>query len=82
MVGEWLSDIESLEAITQDDTTCALVLRMAAMSRSGTLRPFIADLRHDEELDDATKGTIAEIASDEGFLRAVEDYVSRTQRLH
>lgn len=82
MVGEWLADIESLEAISQDDATCALVLRMAAMSRSGTLRPFIADLHHDDELDDATKGTIAEIASDEGFLLAVEDYVARTQRLH
>jgi len=82
MVDLWLHDIESLEAVAQDETTLSLCLRMAAMSKAGTLQPFIASLRSDEALDDDTKGTIAEIASDEHFLLAVEDYVRRTTHVH
>lgn len=82
MVDLWLHDIESLEAVTQDAETRRLCLRMAAMSRAGTLAPFIANLRDDEELDEGTKGTIAEIAGDANFLLAVEDYVRRTQLFH
>jgi hypothetical protein len=82
MVDLWLHDIESLEAVTQDEQTKRLCLRMAAMSQAGTLAPFIATLRRDRELDEGTKGTIAEIASDANFLLAVEDYVRRTQLLH
>ena len=52
---------------------------MAAMSQAGTLGPFIRNLRHDDELDEMTKGTIAEIARDANFLLAVEDYVHRTR---
>jgi hypothetical protein len=81
MVG-WLLDLESLEAVTQDEHTRRLCLRMAAMSKAGTLAPFIADLRHDSDLDELTKGTIAEIAEDETFLLAVEDYVQRTRFVH
>ena len=54
---------------------------MAAMTQAGTLAPFLAQLQHDEELDEGTKGTIAEIAEDANFLLAVEDYVRRT-RVH
>jgi hypothetical protein len=82
MVDAWLLDIESLEAVTQDEQTRRLCLRMAAMSQAGTLRPFLADLRRDEDLDERTKGTIAEIAEDENFLLAVEDYVLRTRLFH
>jgi hypothetical protein len=82
MVDLWLHDIESLEAVTQDEQTKRLCLRMAAMSQAGTLGPFIANLHHDDELDDRTKGTIAEIAGDANFLLAVEDYVRRTQLVH
>jgi hypothetical protein len=82
VLGGWHLDIESLEALTQDDHTRRLCLRMAAMSKAGTLGPFIADLHRDDELDEGTKGTIAEIAEDETFLLAVEDYVQRTQLLH
>jgi hypothetical protein len=78
----WLQDIEALEALAQDERTRALCLRMAAMSQAGTLAPFLATLRHDDELDDVTKGTIAEIAGDESFLLAVEDYVRRTCVVH
>ena len=82
MVDLWFHDIESLEAVTQDEQTKRLCLRMAAMSQAGTLGPFIATLRHDEELDEGTKGTLAEIAGDANFLLAVEDYVRRTQLIH
>ena len=82
MVDLWLHDIESLEAVAQDEQTKQLCLRMAAMSQAGTLAPFIATLRHDRDLDEGTKGTIAEIAGDANFLLAVEDYIRRTQRVH
>ena len=82
MLHGWLLDIESLEAVTQDDHTRRLCLRMAAMSKAGTLGPFIADLHRHDDLDEGTKGTIAEIAEDESFLLAVEDYVNRTRLFH
>jgi hypothetical protein len=82
VTGLWLQDIESLEAISQDAQTRDLFLRMAHMSQSGRLEPFLDELEHDRELDDETKGTLAELASDETFLHAVEDYVRRTRALH
>jgi hypothetical protein len=82
MVDLWQHDIESLEAVAQDEGTKTLCLRMAAMSKAGTLEPFIAQLHRDVGVDDDTKGTIAEIASDEHFLLAVEDYVRRTTHVH
>lgn len=82
MVDLWFHDIESLEAVAQDEQTKRICLRMAAMSQAGTLAPFIATLRHDEDLDEGTKGTLAEIAGDSNFLLAVEDYVRRTQYVH
>ncbi len=82
MVDLWLHDIESLEAVTQDEGTKLLCLRMAAMSKAGTLAPFIRELSSDSELDEDTKGTIVEIARDERFLLAVEDYVRRTTVEH
>jgi hypothetical protein len=82
MVGVDPNDIESLEAITQDDDARALFLRMAALSQSGRLEPFLDELLHDDDLDAETKDTLAEIAQDPGFLHAVEDYVLSTSRLH
>ena len=78
----WLQDLESLEALAQDEHSRALCLRMASMSRAGTLTDFLASLRHDDELDEFTKGTIAELAGDASFLLAVEDYVRRTRLCH
>jgi hypothetical protein len=82
MHGLWLQDIESLEAISQDARTRELFLRMAQMSQAGRLAPFLVELERDRDLDDVTKGTLAELASDETFLHAVEDYVRRTRALH
>lgn len=82
MDGIWLQDIESLEAISQDDETRVLFLRMAHMQQSGRLQPFLRELEDDRELDAQTKDTLAELAQDASFLHAVEDYVHRTRALH
>ena len=82
MVGLWVQDLESLEAISQDEETRRLVLRMAAMSQAGRLGPFLTQVAFDDDLDDDTKGVLNELAADERFLLAVEDYVNATRRLH
>jgi hypothetical protein len=82
MLPSWHQDLESLEAISQDDITRDLVLRMSAMSQDGSLGPFLFELSRDSELDDMTKSTLAEIAQDPEFLLAVEDYLNRTEILH
>jgi len=78
----WLSDLESLEAISQDDETRRLFLRMAQLSQHGRLQPFLRELRDDGELDPETKAMLAELAQDTSFLHAVEDYVHRTRALN
>jgi len=80
--GAWLEDIESLEAISQDADTRDLFLRMAHMNQAGRLTPFLRELEDDEDIDQETKVTLAELANDSKFLHAVEDYVHRTQALH
>jgi hypothetical protein len=82
MFGEWMDDLESLEAISQDDEARRIFLRMAAMSRDGHMKSFLTELARDEDLDDETKGTLKELAEDGTFLLAVEDYLSRTEVLH
>jgi hypothetical protein len=82
MHGLWLQDIESLETISQDEDTRNLFLRMAQLSQNGRLAPFLRELEDDRDLDTETKETLAELASDESFLHAVEDYVRRTRALH
>ena len=82
MLGLWLDDMESLEAISQDDEAKRIFLRMAAMSRDGRMNNFLAEVAHDEDLDDETKGTLKELAEDAAFLLALEDYLQRTTVLH
>jgi hypothetical protein len=82
MLHGWHQNLEGFEAISQDDLMRDLVLRMSALSQSGSLAPFLVELAHDGDLDDATKITLQEIASDPAFLLAVEDYVHRTEILH
>lgn len=82
MVGAYLQDLESFEAISQDNVTRDLFLRMAAMSQAGLLAPFLVELQEDREVDDATKVSLQEIAQDPSFLLAVEDYVYRTEIFH
>jgi hypothetical protein len=80
--GLWLHDLECLEAISQDDDTRRIFLRMAAMSHDGRLPGFIAEIERDDELDAQTKGHLTELANDEAFLAAVEEYLRRTSRFH
>jgi hypothetical protein len=82
MDGLWLQDLECLEAISQDAETRRIFLKMAALSHSGRLPNFLAELASDDEIDDATKGQLAELASDRSFLFAVEEYLRKTQRVH
>jgi hypothetical protein len=80
--GLWVHDLESLEAISQDDDTRNLFLRMAQLSQTGGLAPFLRELECDQDLDAETKVTLAELATNRSFLHAVEDYVHRTQAFH
>jgi hypothetical protein len=82
MLPGWHQNLESLEAISQDDVMRDLVLRMSALSQAGSLGSFLFELASDEDLDASTKGTLAEIADDPSFLLAVEDYLNRTEVLH
>jgi hypothetical protein len=82
MLGQWLQDLESFEAISQDDDAKRIFLRMAAISQTGQMSTFLTELAEDGDLDDETKGTLTELASDNTFLLAVEDYLQKTQRLH
>ncbi|HZS31103.1 MAG TPA: hypothetical protein VFA37_07590 [Gaiellaceae bacterium] len=78
----WLDDLESLEAISQNEEARAIFLRMAALSQTGRTPSFLVEIARDRDLDDATKGRLVELAQDESFLLAVEEYLVRTDRLH
>jgi hypothetical protein len=82
MLGLWLQDLESLEAISQNDDARRIFLKMAAMSHDGRLPSFLAELSCDDELDDVTKCHLRELAQDRSFLLAVEEYLHRTHRVH
>jgi hypothetical protein len=82
MLATWLHDLESLEQISQNGVARRLFLRMAAMSREGTLPILVKEIAEDEGLDDEVKGTLAELAHDPAFLFAVEEYLRRTERVH
>jgi hypothetical protein len=82
MLRTWLEDLESLEAISQDDLTRDLFLRMAWLSQADRLQPFLRELQCDDELDDQTKGQLTELAEDRTFLLVVEDYVKKTEIFH
>ncbi len=82
MFGEWIQDLESLEAISQDEEAPQIFTRIAALSQAGQLGSFLLELADTSELDDLTKGTLSEIARDGAFLLVVDDYLHRTQVLH
>jgi hypothetical protein len=78
----WVQDLESLEAINQDQAVRQLVLRMAGLARGGRLGGFIAAVDSDDDLDQETKDTVLELAGDETFLLAAEDYLRATRYYH
>ena len=70
------------EMFVRLEQTRALFLRMAALSQEGRMEPFLTELSRDDELDEHTKGTVAELAQDQAFLLAVADYLRTTHRVH
>jgi len=82
MLIAWLHDLESLEAISQDDRTRRIFLRMAELQQTGRLGGFLMEVAHDPELDDDTKGRLSELAHSGSFLLAVDEYCRRTDTLH
>jgi hypothetical protein len=82
MLEPWVQDLESLEAINQDEAVRQIILRMAGLARGGRLDGFIAAVDSDADLDDETKETVLELARDETFLLAAEDYLRATHYLH
>ena len=72
-----MRDIESLEAINQDELVRQVVLRTARFAR-GRLPGFVAAVGADAELDAETKAAVLELARDETFLLACEDYMRVT----
>jgi hypothetical protein len=82
MHGTWLQELEFLEAISQDSTARPILLKMAAMSQEDRLGPFLAEVAVDDELDEATKDTLAELADNRDFLQALADYLHHTRRFH
>jgi hypothetical protein len=82
MLDPWLDDLEALEAISQDEMTRRLCLRMAVLQENGKLGHFLHELADDDELDDDTKDMLAEIAATPTFLHLVTDYLRETHRFH
>jgi hypothetical protein len=78
----WIQNIESLEAISQNDEARTIFLRMAAMQRCGRTQSFLIELARDPDVDEDMKGTLAELAQDVSFLHAIEDYVHKTALAH
>jgi hypothetical protein len=78
----WLDDLESFEAISQNAEARRIFLRMAALSQSGRTPSFVVEVALDRDLDTATKARLVELAQDESFLLAVEEYLVRTHRVH
>ena len=78
----WLDDLESLEAISQNAEARKIFLRMAAISQSGRTPSFLAEIASDRDLDATTKMRLAELAQDDAFLLAVEEYLVCTHRAH
>ena len=82
MLPSWHADLESFEAISQDELARRVVLKLAAISRAGRMEPFLEQLAADRDVDEETKEKLAELGRDESLLLAVEDYLCRTDRLH
>jgi hypothetical protein len=82
MLEPWGRDLESLEAINQDAAVRQIILRMAGLARGGRLDGFIAAVDSDSDLDAETKESVLELARDETFLLAAENYLRATRHLH
>ena len=70
-----LDDTDWLEAVSQDEFARQIYLRMAALAQSGRTPSFVAEVARDRELDRETKVQLVELAQNEAFLLAVEEYL-------
>jgi hypothetical protein len=77
-----LADLETFEAISQDEYARKLLLHMATLSSRGQLGPFLQQLVVDDELDAETSAIVTELACDRGFLHAVAQYLHATRVAH
>ena len=82
MIPVWTHDLEALETVSQNETALGLFLRMAQLSREGSLNCFLRELVENPELDAETKSAFAEVATNREFLLALDDYVHRTRIAH
>jgi hypothetical protein len=55
---------------------------MAGLARGGRLGGFVTAVRNDDELDSETKETVLELARDEMFLLAAEEYLRSCRLYH
>jgi hypothetical protein len=77
-----LADLETFEAISQDEDTRKLLLHMAALSSEGQLGAFLEQLVVDDELDAETSAIVTELACDQQFLQAIAQYLHSTRLAH
>jgi hypothetical protein len=75
MLAHRLTAVEGLEAVTEDAEMRRIVLHLSSMSRRGAVPDFLCAVARDRELDDETKSQLAELASDQAFLLAVEEHL-------
>jgi hypothetical protein len=55
---------------------------VAHLSQTGELSRFLTELSRSEEIDPETKAVFAEVAQDQTFLSALDDYVHGTRQRH
>jgi len=55
---------------------------MAQLYREGRLEPFVNEVAYDPNCDDDTRAAITELAGDQAFLLAVENYLRSTCVIH
>ncbi len=72
----------SFEQVSLDETSRRLVLRMAQLYREGRLEPFVNEVAYDPDVDDDTRAAITELAGDQAFLLAIENYLRCTCVIH
>ena len=82
MTPVWPHDLEALETVSQNEAVLDLFLRMARISRGGSLSQFLLELVESKGIDAETKAAFAEVATNREFLLALDDYVHRTRIAH
>ena len=76
------ADLETFEAISQNEDARRLLLHMATLSGQGKLGPFLEQLVEDPELDAETSAIVTELACDDHFLQAIAQYLHATRVSH